>query len=406
MSAKETALISLTKDTQFWPAGLIYLATYIHTKSQHRVKIIDKNVTDDVVKQTEGFKLIGISAMSAQYEEASQLARQIKAQSDATVIIGGVHVSTCPESMRDCFDLAIPGEAEEKLLDYLNGEYSPSKPYQRLRLDNYPQLDYSLLDKSYFKPRYLGNWCEMGVEGTLLTSRGCPFRCPFCSTTKFWVGKNVRMFSVDWIINELKSQASRGVTHVTIWDDLFACSKDRLKKIRDRLKAEGLAFKFSGTCRASIMDDEIGELLHQLGFRMLNFGFESGNPRVLNWLKSGTTTVEDNDRALKLCKKHGIKASGSLIFTPGETFSENLDTVKFTWRAFKNGAASIWWYPLTPLPGTEVWEHAKQQGRVSANMNFDQLKYYDGFYSPVRKRTKFLMFCLRLLLRLRRQFHL
>jgi len=407
----KAAVVSLIKTGHsWWPTGLLSLISYIHAKSEHEVELIDEDSHDPAERLRRGghYDFIGISAMSFKYEEATRLATKLRVSHPSSkIIIGGVHISSLPQSMRPCFDLAILGEAEEKFLDLLNGNYDGSKFYPRLSLKDYPPLNHDLINPAYFKRKFLSVFNEFGVAGTLLSSRGCPYRCPFCSTTRFWAGPTVKMFPLDWVLNEVKEQAARGVTHLYVCDDLFTVNKTRLRDLARMLKVEGLGhLKLIAATRASLIDDETCELLVNLNVKIVNFGFESGNARVLSWLKSGTTTVADNENAVRLCHKHGLLVTGSLIFTPEATLRENLDTVQFAYKAFLLGADSLWHFPLTPYPGTPVWAKAEADGLVSAQMNFDELDMNPGNknYRNIHWLLRFLMLVVRILLRSRRMF--
>ena len=400
------ALVNLSRTRFFcWPVGLLSLASYAQARTGQKVEIIEADAGDphEQLCGRGHYDVIGLSAMTANYEEATALAWKLKrSHPGSKLVIGGVHVSTLPASMRPCFDLAVPGEAEEKFIDLLEGRFDPANQYQRLELAGYPPLNYSLLDPRYFHRRYLGLWNEYGVPGMLLTSRGCPFRCVFCSSSKFWQGGKVRMFSPEWVINEIKAQVSLGVTHLSFWDDLFTGNKARLRTLAGMLKQEGINLKLTCQARADTIDDETCELLAGMGVKFVSFGFESGNERVLRWLKCSTTTVRDNENAIRLCRKHGLHVGGYLVLPPDATFKENMDTAKFSWKMLALGADVIGAYQLTPFPGTKIWEQAEARGQVSTNMNFDKVDIGDKRRIP--RLVRWLLFGSQVLLRLRRMF--
>jgi radical SAM superfamily enzyme YgiQ (UPF0313 family) len=394
---------------QDWPIGLLSLVSYAQNKGRHEIEIIEADSGDphEQLCARGRYDVIGISAQTINYEAATRLAEKLKeSHPDSKIIIGGVHISTLPSSLRPCFDLAIPGEAEQKFVDYLEGNYDETKIYPRLSLEDYPALNYDAISPRYFQRRYLSLWNEFGVGGALLTSRGCPFRCVFCSTTRFWRGTSVKMFPLKWVVNEIKEQASRGITHLGIWDDLFTINKPRLRDLTQRLKAEGLNhLKLAILARASTIDDEMCGLLAGLNVGFVNFGFESGNERVLRWLKCGTTTVRDNVEAIKLCRKHGLAVVGSLIFPADASLQENMDTVRFALKAFNLGVDSLWHFPLYSFPGTPIWDKAEAEGRVSPTMNFNELgSYRNKNYRNIHWQVRASMLAIRILLRLRRLF--
>lgn len=377
----KVALVSLHRNINSWPQGLLALASYVRANSQHNVEIIDANWHWDISKPDwhfpkQQFDYIGISALTPDYPEACRLARLLRiTHSKSKLIIGGVHITTLPESMKPCFDMMVQGPGEGPLLNILNG----SNNYE-FDVNTYPDFDYGLLDNRYWKTRWLNLWEEKGVAGVLMTSLGCPYRCVFCSGARYW--KKVHFYPVDWVVRQIKAQAALGVTHMEFWDDLFAANKKRLRAIVEALEAEGLTYiKYRAQLKTNHLDDETCELLRRMNFLIANFGFESANQRVLSYLKAGSAKVADHYRAVELCRKHDIRPVGSFIFgSPGEIWREQLDTVKFAWWAARKGADSLWYMPLTPYPGTPVWQDALEAGTVSNDMDFSKLTMFAENY--------------------------
>ncbi|MFQ6077025.1 MAG: radical SAM protein, partial [Candidatus Bathyarchaeia archaeon] len=115
----------------------------------------------------------------------------------------------------------------------------------------------------------------------------------------------------------------------------------------------------------------------------VQFGFESGSERVLAYLKQGTVTVEQNRRAIEVCKKHGLSVFGSFIVgSPNETRGDIMATLDFIRNSRIDGGTV---YPLIPFPGTEVWRHARERGLVSDHMDWSKLDM--EFYNPEQSIT-------------------
>lgn len=393
-----------TNQGEIFPVGLISIATAIKQKLDGcEVEIIDINFEDPFQKIiSSDYDLIGISCMTVEYEKATVLAKKIKEKLNIPIIIGGVHISTLPVSFRDCFDIGVIGEGEETFLDIIKfykkkGRFDSLilneikgvvfKDSGRLvitpkrdlieSLDSIPALDYSFINSSYFRFRALIPWAEFGREAIILTSRGCPYKCIFCSTTQFW--NKVRYFSVERIVNEITNLVeNHKVDHIQIFDDLFTINKDRLKYFAQEFNKKRLYKKVKLTCqaRANLVDDELCLILKSMNVRIVSFGFESGNERVLRYLKCGSVSVEQNKKAIAICVKHRLKVVGSLIFgSPTETLEEMRDTIKLIDYTKKIGADRIWSFVMTPFPATKIWEIAKERGSVSDEMNFDKLNH-------------------------------
>lgn len=351
------------------PMGLLFLAAWLKRHApQWTVRIVDANWEDPLdVLLREPWDVCGITAMTGQYENASKLAKFLRAAHLGPVLIGGVHISTCPTAMRPEFDAAFYGEGEMKLAAYLNGQPSPAGI---VSLQDYPDLDYSLLDNRYFVRRPIRAWQDSVVEAMLITSRGCPYSCRFCSTTQFW--QKYRPHETEWVIRQLRHLAGLGVTHVQIYDDLFALSHQRLKELAEAFEREGLhrVIKgMSGMSRANLIDDEMCDYLRRLNFRRISFGFESGSDRVLRYLKRTGASMAINKRAMLTARRNKLACVGSLMLgNPTETATDMLRTTWFILWAWWHGVEDLWPFVLTPYPGTEFWQLAKERGVVSDNM--------------------------------------
>jgi anaerobic magnesium-protoporphyrin IX monomethyl ester cyclase len=400
-------LVYLSADNGgIFPVGLMSLAALLKRRfPQHQVEIVDSSFEDPYERITASkYDLIGLSSMTIEYEGATRLAKRLKEAIATPLIIGGVHVSTLPNSLRACFDVGVVGEGEETCCDVVSLYEAGTKPSPSLLrtipglafrdsgkvcvtpkrglvgdLDSLPPLDYSLIDPRYFRFRALGAWGEYGREAILLTSRGCPYRCAFCSTSLFW--DKVRYFSVPWVIGQIKTLVNdHGVDHIQVFDDLFTVHKKRLQAIAAEFRKEGLQRKVRLACqsRANLVDDELCEILKSMNVTIVSFGFESGNERMLRYLKCDSVTVEQNQKAIRTCVKHGLKVVGSVIMgSPTETLEEMGDTISFIEYTKAAGADRIWSFVTTPFPGTKMWEIARARGKVDEEMDFDTLSLSD-----------------------------
>lgn len=128
---------------------------------------------------------------------------------DVPIIIGGTHISTLPHSMKPCFDIGVIGEAEETILELMK-YYEKEKNFSNVShiknliyfkdkklkinekrplikdLDSIPYPDRKYINKRYFEKRIVPDNSGYGVLGRIFTARGCPYRCVFCSTCRFW----------------------------------------------------------------------------------------------------------------------------------------------------------------------------------------------------------------------------
>ena len=383
------------------PTGLASIATYLEKKIiSVKTIVIDSNFENPIekIKQIKP-DVIGISSMTVEYYEAIQLAKKLRKITTVPLILGGIHISTLKESLNKIFDIGVVGEGEETMLELMK-HYNKNKRFitkylkqiksivywegkkiksTELRLpiknlDDIPFPNKNYIHSNYFRKKVV--YDKKLISHPIMTSRGCPYKCIFCSTSKFW--QTIRFNSAKHVVKEIKDLVENyKVNRITIWDDLFTVRKDRLKEIIKLMKKKRLLGKVTFECmaRANTIDEEICVLLKRLGVVFLNFGFESGNPRVLKMLKQNVTP-EQNKNAILLAKKYGFYVFGSLIFgTPSETIKEMKDTIKFIDFAIKNKIDGLWTFVMTPFPSTQVWEIAKQRNKVNKDMDWSLLSH-------------------------------
>lgn len=221
----------------------------------------------------------------------------------------------------------------------------------------------------------------------MLTSRGCPYKCTFCSTTLFWC--RPRLHSAEYVVEEMKELINRyDVDGILIFDDLFIIDKKRIAEIARLMDEEKINEKIRLYIlgRTNLINDEILKYLKKMNVATIEFGLESGSEKVLRYLKKGTVTVENNRNALKLCKKYGFRTYGSFIIgSPDETEQDFKQTLNLLRDKNLDGSHV---YQLTPYPGTEVWDYAVKAGLVSNDPNFDLKKIFLFDFKPDLVMTK------------------
>ena len=365
-------LVSLKSGDGCVPMGLVYIGTYLKNNGVD-VTIIDSNFCDPLQVVLKGkFDVLGISAMTVHYGRAVKLATQIKAKRNLPIIIGGVHISTLPVSMQPCFDAAIIGEGEKMFLAMVKHGITkgilPGEPIENL--DDLPQPDWSLVDKRYFAYNPDSTFGRFGISGNILTSRGCPYKCRFCSTTKFW--NKLRFHSSGYVVDMVDNLVKNyNANLIQIWDDLFTINIPRLVEIKNKLK---LPKNVSFNCqpRPNLITDRLCKVLKEMHVTTGIFGFESGSDKVLGYLKRNTVTVEDNKKAILMFKKHKIGVQGSVVFgSPGETLEDMYETLDFIDFCYKNKVERLWAFVLTPFPGTELWQNKWSDWDALACQNSD-----------------------------------
>jgi len=395
-------LVNITKDTECPPLNLAYLATYLkkQLKDKIKIKVVDINFENPLEKILQlKPDIIGISSMTVRYNYANKLAKQVKRNLKVPIIIGGVHVSTCPESFSEFFDIGIAGEGEETTLELMklfikhksfspkylqnikgiifwqNGKILKTEKRGLIDLDKLPIPNRKFLDKRYFLPKVSYNKIrgKRVIEAGMLTSRGCPYRCVFCSTSLFW--NRVRFHSSERVAKEIGYLTKEfGVNYIVMYDDFFAITEERAQSIYDAMKKLGLIGRVNIACslRANVVTDNLCRILKDMGVVTVNFGFESGSDRILRYLKAESVTVEQNKKAVILCRKYGFDVTGSFIVgSPGEKIEDMRKTLELIKWMNKQGAIELWCGVAKPYPSTQLWNYGVKNKIIDKNFKWD-----------------------------------
>jgi len=375
--------ITQSLQTSLPPLGLGYLASSL--RSVYGEDLIDFKIVDREVKsELNKFKpdLVGITCVSQNYNYAMEYSKMAK-KKGVPVLIGGTHITVLPTTLTKNMDVAVIGEGEEAIKElfsiFLNKKKFERKDLMEVKglafwnnnkvVQTERRMPIKNMDLVPIPARDL-----MKIEKCthVFSSRGCPYRCVFCASSRFW--SSTRFFSAKYVVAEVKFlYENYGVREVDFWDDLFIVNKQRVKEIISLLRKEKLLGKIRFSCavRSNLIDESMARLLKKLNIKGVSMGLESGTPRVLNYLKGDSINIKDHMRAIRVFKKFDIEPSASFIIgSPTETREEILQTYKFIKDSKLRGFGI---YVLTPLPGTPIWECAKERGMVSENMDWSNL---------------------------------
>ena len=384
------------------PLGLASMATYFREygnfQNQKVIDVADKYRVSETLNYNPD--IIFISANTMHYPKAVAFAKEIKSKHNTPIIIGGVHISTFPQSLDPIFELGCIGEGEQTGLELMNlfrkkkrfkhdditnikglvyrhdGKIILTAPRELIKpLDLIPYPDRSFLRKSYFTKKQIIHTKTAKRLTGIITSRGCPYKCMFCSTTAFW--KEFRINSAAHIAKEMEYLIKEyNIESFFIYDDLFTVHKNRLKDLVRIMKEKELLGKFSINCmgRTDNIDEELLGILKQLNTDYINFGFESGSDRVLQFLKNEQISVETHKKAIIMCEKYGIGVQGSLMFaSPGETAEDMQKTLDLIDFMYKHNVNIVWSTITKPLPGTPLWDLAIKEGIITPDIDLRRL---------------------------------
>ena len=320
-------------------------------------------LTRKIEKETP--KIIGISSLTSNIRGAVQLARSLKKKykNEFTIALGGPHISADPTFITrfPYFDIGISREADITLPDIADQIIRKGKKIKGFFDGEIPVC----LDEFPFPARHLIDWSRYPAFRThnILASRGCPFRCIFCSTPS--IEKRNRFRSPKLLIEEMKLAYRYTKTkYFTFIDDTLTINRKYMLSLCDEMIEQGIDFKWEGQTRANLIDDQLLAIMKKAGCYELSFGIESGNERIRNEIINKKIKDSDIERALELCYKHRILADYYLMLGfPEEGKKEVEDTVNFPFKyRLKPNIFGI--HITLPLPGSMIYEKAIKEKKI------------------------------------------
>lgn len=367
------------------PLGLASLSAYLKQHEINNIEVLDANWQDIYSNYTYS-DIVGITAVTQSVVAASKFARMAKRKNANTLLVlGGVHLSTAYE-MPEPFDVGVVGEGEVSFLElimlsefteetlknipgicYRDKErklkFTVPRPLVK-NLDDFPIPDRDIMNMEHYAASRLIVPGHPGRTLSMLSSRGCPFTCRFCSTKVHW--SRFRAHSAERVVEELELLVDTyGVEVVELFDDLFTANKKRMFKIRDLMLERGLnkRVQLMVLSRSDTTDESVMKALKDMNVVVIGAGFESASQKMIKYIKKDTTTVQDHRNLIALAEKYGILIMASfLIGNPTETREDLEETIAFIREYAKSPAFVPLTYIAAVFPGTEYYDIAKERG--------------------------------------------
>lgn len=341
----------------FPPLGILYIAAVLR-ENGFEVAVLDlankEDKLESVLKSCDA-DIFGISATTPQYPYAKEIFRFLKTHSPGVpAVIGGAHPSSVPgQCFTDGFDHVVAGEGEQAMLSLATAYRDKQPPVKGIvqypythNLNAIPRPAWDLIDlKSY---RY-------DVDGhsatTLITSRGCPYECAFCSKDVWQRG--VRYHSPEYVVAEIKELIDRyGFNHFLFLDDSMALSKKRLMRLCSLI--EPLEIKWRCYIRAHGVTKKVLHSMYRAGCREVGIGVESGSQKILDAVDK-RTNVDENLSVVNYCKEEGITANVFIMIgLPGETYQTVEETKQWMEKARPD---KFGFNIFAPYVGTPIFNH-------------------------------------------------
>ncbi len=380
---------------QLIPLGLGYLAGSL-LEDDHQVDVIDLMAEPERETQIDfsNYELVGISSDTPRYLKSLQLADQAK-RAGALVVMGGYHVTFQDREAieSDVVDFVVRGEGEYVLRDLVyamehTGDISHIKGISYKAdgtfVRNPPapfiqDLDAIPLPRREFFPKekYLSMYDDRPMT-TMVTSRGCPFDCAFCSASRFG-GLKWRTRSLDSILDEMELLIDQGYQSFLFVDDNFTLNPRRVLDFTEEILLRKWDIRWWCFSRVDtvVKNPEMVRKMAEAGNRTMFLGLESADQAILDgWGKK--ITLDQQKEAVRILKENGISVYASFVLGDRQDTKESIQkTIRY---ARKLNPETCQFSVLTPYPGTRLFEELRAKDLI---LTYDW-NYYDGIHSVIK----------------------
>jgi anaerobic magnesium-protoporphyrin IX monomethyl ester cyclase len=365
------------------PVGLALIAAILENEG-YVVNLIDANALTlrpgDVAAMVNDSDIVGITAMTPTIGAALNVAGQLKQINPApVVIIGGAHPTLMPEETLNAspaIDIVVRGEGDVTVIDLLR-TLEDERPLdgvtgisyrtdgkiihtaertQNVHMDSLPFPAYHLLPRQKYRPHPPHG--IMMPFGAIVTSRGCPYRCAYCSKPVF--GSRFRAQSPERVVAEMAYLKDRfGVKEIAFYDDSFTLDKKRVLAIAEAIIDKGLNIAWSCETRVDLVDKELLDYMKRAGCYAIAYGIESASPEIIKTLQKDIS-LEQVNQAVRDSREVGLQVTGYFMLgSPGETPATIQQTIDYA-KELKVDFAQF--SVTTPFPGTGLYD-IYMQGR-------------------------------------------
>jgi radical SAM superfamily enzyme YgiQ (UPF0313 family) len=373
----------------FVPLSLSFIASPLKEKG-HRLSIFDRfaiqarrgirkeTIDSALIEHLQTFQpdLVGLNTVSPLIDDTVHCASLIRENFQGVLIAGGHHVTALPElSLQKIPELdgVIEGEAEMALRALAEGDapasipgvwwkkpdgtvvHTPPRSMENLDALPFPALD--LLDMDFYtRPTQHALRGHFLSVASILSSRGCPRRCDFC-TESLTYGRKVRFHSPDYVAEWIRQILAEypGVEGIYFHDNDFLIDEDRARRICETFLTTGLSqrIKWGVQARVDRVHPEILRLMKKAGCISVEFGVESSLQSRLDEVHKGTTAAL-NQRAIRLCREAGLSAHVYMITGfKGEQASDLEQNLRWIKEVRPN---TFYWFRLEIHPGTVLYQ--------------------------------------------------
>ncbi len=377
-----------------------FLKNYLleYGRGDYEIEVYESNdFMANVMDKAGQYDVVAISTVSYLYDVARKIARDIKDNfgDRVTTIVGGVHPTSAADTLSADFDYGAVGEGEQTFLEFIEALDRRASDDELLDIPGIvghrdgrlvqrkPRTFIEKVESIPFPDREMFN--KYRAVPSLITARGCPYKCDFCTNRVLWT-RTVRKPPAERVADEIADIMDKinDVRVIVFRDDIVFIKEDYVPQLFDVMSEKYphlLAIPKVGYAHVNTIRPEFARLLKAFGLTKVLCGFESASPRILNILKGGSATVEQNQKAIEICYDLGLDIAGNFIIgTPDEEEEDVIASYEFILKNMRAGKiASVSTSILTPFPGERYWEIFMKSG-VDLE-NFDWSRLNEGGFS-------------------------
>lgn len=393
--------------TLYYPMWLSYAAA-LAEKQGHEIDVIDAPADgydeDTVLKKLREFSpdlIVSDTSTPSIYNDIQVCEKIREIMPQVFILLVGTHISALPEeslALSKSVDAVAFGEYDQTVVEVaeavsqqrdmqsVKGIYywdsgTAVRNQQRPLLEDLDQIPFvSTVYKRFLRMENYFNPNALYPMVTIVSSRGCPFRCIFCVYPQTMMGHKMRLRSVKAVVDEIEfiAGAFRGVKAVFFEDDTFTANKQRCIEISSEIVRRGIDISWTANARATL-DYETMSAMKKAGCRCLCVGFESGNQGILDIMKK-KITIEGMENFMQDARKAGILVHGCfMVGLPGETRDTMMQTLDLAKRLCPD---TVQFYPVMIYPGTEAYNWYQERGLI-ATRDFSQWITPGGLHNTV-----------------------
>jgi len=378
------------------PLGICWIAAFLE-QAGFVVKILDQQVDKEDIEsflKRENPKIVGIGGTTETRFESFAIAEKVKKTNPSSLVVyGGPHATfTAEDTLTNIpsIDIVVIGEGEQSFLEICRVVFENTFSFHTIKGICYRQNDDIIhnpsqsrlrdLDCLPFPARHLLKVDRYNLKMdfsdfhalSVITSRGCPINCTFCSASSLW-GKNYSTRSPANVADEIQDLMTKyPIQGIKFFDSTLTLSKKHITGLCNEFIRRRVDFKWECEVRADTVDESLLELMRDAGCYYIDVGLESPNERTLKNINK-KITLRQFEKVLDWANTLGLKTKVFLTWGhPEETLQEGIETWEYAKQLKKKVSKVSGPGIIRIYPGTYVESFARSHGYLPKNFSWSQ----------------------------------